>query len=179
MPKRINRINKIVVNIGVGRLSQQPNFEDKLLPGIMKEAALITGQKPTACKARKSIAGFKIRTGQVVGLKVTIRGKRINDFLEKLVKIVLPRLRDFRGIDLKNIDANGNLTIGLKDHTVFPETDVETSKIDFGLEISIVSDVKNREGAMEFYRQLGLPLKKIDQNQQPTTNDRRQNLKKS
>jgi large subunit ribosomal protein L5 len=153
-------IKKIVVNVGIGRLSQQANFEEKILPELAKEMALITGQKPAVTEAKKSISGFKVRQGQIVGLKVTLRRRRMNDFLERLIKIVLPRLRDFRGIDLKNIDSQGNLTIGLREQTVFPEINPEISKVDFGLEISIVSNARDREEAIEFYRQLGLPLKK-------------------
>lgn len=157
----VPRIEKIVVNNGIGRLSQQPSFEDKILPEIIKEIALITGQKPIVSKAKKSIAGFKIREGQIVGLKTTLRGGRMFDFLDKLIRIVLPRLRDFRGIDLKNIDANGNLNIGLKEQAVFPEINPETIKFDFGLEISVaVAGVKKREEAIELYRLLGVPLKK-------------------
>ncbi|NCO15381.1 50S ribosomal protein L5 [Candidatus Wolfebacteria bacterium CG18_big_fil_WC_8_21_14_2_50_39_7] len=153
-------IEKIVINVGVGRLSQQPNFEDKVLPELMKEMALIAGQKPAITKAKKSISGFKVREGQTVGLKVTLRYQRMSDFLERLIKIVFPRLRDFRGIDLKNIDSNGNLTVGLREQTVFPEINPEISKVDFGLEISIVSNAKNKEEAVALYRSLGIPLKK-------------------
>lgn len=152
-------IEKIVVNIGIGRLSQQSNFEDKILPELIKDFSLITGQKPTICKTKKSIAGFKIRTGQTVGLKTTLRRKRMSDFLEKLIKIVFPRIRDFQGIDQKNIDGQGNLSIGLKEHTVFPEINPEISKVDFGMEISIVSKAKTKEEAVKFYRILGIPLK--------------------
>ncbi len=158
--KQINQVQKVVVNVGVGRLSQQPNFEEKILPEIIKNLALITGQKPSPAAAKKSIAGFKTREGQIIGLKTTLRRRRMRDFLERLVKIALPRVRDFRGINPKNIDGNGNLTIGLKEHLVFPEINSEVSKVDFGMEITIVSNAKTREEAMELYRQLGLPLKK-------------------
>ena len=155
----IPKLEKIVVNVGIGRLSQQPNFEDKILPGLIQDISLISGQKPATCKAKKSIAGFKIRAGQIVGLKTTLRGRRMYDFLEKLIKVILPRGRDFRGVSLKSIDAEGNLTMGLKEHTVFPEINPEISKVDFGLEISFVSNAKNREEAIELYRLLGIPLK--------------------
>ncbi len=154
------KLDKIVINIGVGRLSQQPNFEDKILPEIMRELAEITGQKPGPTKAKQSIAGFKIRAGQIVGLKVTLRQKRMRDFLERLINVALPRLRDFRGIDLKNVDKSGNLNIGLRDQLIFPEVNPETSKVDFGMEISIVSTAKKREEAIGLYRILGVPLKK-------------------
>ena len=156
----VPRLEKIVVNVGVGRLSQQSNFEEKILPEIIKDLSSITGQKPAAAKAKKSIAGFKIRAGQTVGLKTTLRNRRMYDFLDRLNSVDFPRVKDFRGINLKNIDKNGNLTIGFKEHVIFPEINVETSKIDFGLEISIVSNAKNKEEAIELYRQLGLPLKK-------------------
>jgi len=130
------------------------------LPSLIQDLSLITGQKPGICKAKKSISGFKIRAGQIVGLKITLRSRRMHDFLNRLIKIILPRLRDFRGINQKNIDPNGNLTIGFKEHLVFPEINPEISKVDFGLEISIVTNAKSREETIEFYRRLGLPLKK-------------------
>jgi len=156
---KIGKLEKIVVNVGIGKLSQQPNFEDKILPEVIKELSLITGQKPFICRAKKSIAGFKVRAGQIVGLKATLRRHRMEDFLSKLINIVLPRVRDFRGINLKSIDSKGNLTIGIKEHTVFPEINPETSKVDFGLEISIVSNAKNREEAIELFKRIGIPLK--------------------
>jgi len=161
--KEKNQINieKIVVNVGVGRLSQQAGFEEKILPEITKELSLITGQKPVVCRAKKSIAGFKTRAGQIVGLKTTLRRHRMDDFLKRVINMVLPRLRDFRGIPLKNIDKNGNLNIGFKDQFVFSEINQDASKFDFGLEISIVSGTKEREKAVEFYRSLGVPLEKI------------------
>ncbi len=163
MNKNLNKsdkIKKIVVNVGIGRLSQQPNFEEKSLPELIKELSSITGQKPAITKAKKSIAGFKVREGQAVGLKVTLRRQRMFNFLEKLNKIIFPRLRDFRGINLKNLDAKGNLNIGLREQTVFPEINPESSKINFGMEITIVSNVKDKEEAIELYRSLGVPLKK-------------------
>lgn len=156
----LSKIEKIAVNSGIGRLSQQPNFEEKILPELMKNISLITGQKPMICKAKKSIAGFKIRKGQIVGLKSVLRRKRMADFLEKLTKVTFPRIRDFHGINLKNIDSCGNLSIGLKDQMIFPEINPENSKIDFGMEISIVSKVKNKEEAIELYKLLGMPLNK-------------------
>lgn len=155
----VPRVEKIVVNVGVGRLSQQPNFEDKILPELIKNFSLITGQKPALCKAKKSIAGFKIRTGQIVGLKTTLRRKRMSDFFEKLIKIIFPRIRDFKGISLENIDNQGNMSVGLKENTVFPEINPEISKVDFGMEISIVIKAKNKEEAIKLYRILGIPLK--------------------
>ncbi|KKU15327.1 MAG: 50S ribosomal protein L5 [Parcubacteria group bacterium GW2011_GWB1_45_9] len=154
------KLEKIVVNVGVGRLSQAPNFSDKILPEIDKELALITGQKPSPRGAKQSIAGFKIRAGNVVGLKVTLRGKRMRDFLSRLVNIALPRVRDFRGVDLKNVDKSGNLSIGFREHSVFPEINLETSRVNFGLEVTLVPKIRIREKAIEAYRQLGVPFKK-------------------
>lgn len=156
----VPKIEKIIVNAGVGRISQQPNFEEKILPELVKEISVITGQKPVLTRAKKSIAGFKTRAGQIIGLKVSLRRKRMEDFLNKLIKIVLPRLRDFRGLDLTSVDKSGNLNIGLRDYFVFPEVNPEESKIDFGLEISIVSTAKKRAEAIELYKILGIPFKK-------------------
>ena len=153
-------LEKIVINTGLGRLSQQANFEDKVLPEIIKDFALITGQKPASRPARLSIAGFKLRAGTVVGLKVTLRGRRMQQFLERLNKIALARVRDFRGISLNSVDKNGNLTIGIKEHTIFPEISPEASRYDFGLEVTVVPKNKGREKAIELYRELGIPLKK-------------------
>lgn len=155
------QLDKIVVNIGIGKLAaNNQDFETKLLPEIIKEAAMITGQKPAVRPARKSIAGFKVREGNIVGLKTTLRGKRMIQFLERLVKVVIPRLRDFQGIDLKSIDEGGNLSIGFREQAVFPEINLESSRVSFGLQVTIVPRVKNREQAIELYRRLGVPIKK-------------------
>lgn len=154
------RIVKIVLNVGVGRMSQQPHFEEKILPEIMRDLALVAGQKPAATRARKSVAGFKLRAGSIVGIRVTLRRARMQDFLIRLIRVALPRVRDFRGIDLRGIDERGNLSIGLRDIAVFPEINPETAKIDFGVEISIVSTARNREEAIRLYRVIGMPLKR-------------------
>lgn len=153
------RLEKIVIAAGVGRLRQRPQFEDNLLPEIIKELALITGQKPMIAKARKAVAGFKVREGEIVGLKVTLRGKRMNDFLTRLIGFVLPRIRDFKGIDPKSIDAQGNLTIPIREHIVFPEINADEVKVDFGLEVTLVSNVKSSKEGLGFYKKLGIPLK--------------------
>src|SRR3990167_2315532 len=156
---RGHRLEKIVVATGVGRLRQRPQFEDNLLPEIIKELALITGQKPEIRKAKKSVAGFKVREGDIIGLKITLRGKRMKDFLIRLIGFVLPRIRDFRGLDPKSIDAQGNLTIPIREHIVFPEINSDEVKIDFGLEVTLVTDTKNLGEALTVYQELGLPLK--------------------
>ena len=153
-------LDKIVVNVGVGRLSSQQNFEDKVLPEVVKELSLITGQKPSVRSAKKSIAGFKLRSGTVVGLKVTLRRKRMADFLSKLLNSVLPRLRDFRGLPETSVDSSGNLTIGIKDYSVFPEINLESSRVNFGLEVTLVPKVWGREKAVAVYKELGVPWRK-------------------
>jgi large subunit ribosomal protein L5 len=153
-------ISKIVVSAGVGKLrGQNAQFDEKALPEIMSELALITGQKPAPRQAKKSVAAFKTRTGDIIGLQITLRGKRMQDFFTRVVRIVLPRVKDFRGLDLKNVDHAGNLNIGFRDQYVFPEINIEKSKVHFGLQVTIVPTTKNRERAIAFYRSAGVPLK--------------------
>jgi large subunit ribosomal protein L5 len=157
-----NKLDKAVVNIGIGRLSQQPNFEDKVLPEIIKEITTITGQKPSSRAAMKSIAGFKLRQGTIVGLKTTLRGKYMNSLISKIVNVTLPRVRDFRGINTTAIDKNGNLNFGFKEHLVFPEISPEQTKVNFGIQITLVpkNPIKSKEEAVEFYKKIGIPFKK-------------------
>lgn len=160
MENLYKKIEKVVVNAGLGRLSQQGQFEEKILPEVEKEFAAITGQKGSARPAKKSIAGFKIRENQTIGLKVTLRSRRMEDFLKRLANLALPRVKDFRGLDLKNVDENGNLNIGIKEQVVFPEIDTEKSKVNFGMQVTVVPKEKDRESSIDLYRRLGLPLKK-------------------
>lgn len=154
-----NDLEKLVVALSFGKMRQNnQQFEEKVMPEIIKEVSLITGQRPVITKARQSIAGFKIRQGEPVGLMTTLRGRRMRDFFEKIVNVVLPRVRDFRGLPLKNIDKEGNLNIGFRDQVVFPEINPETSKVNFGLQVTVVLQKKNREEAIAFYRQKGVPL---------------------
>ena len=155
-------IEKLVVNAGVGRLSSQAGFSDKILPELIRDFSTITGQHPATRPARKSIAGFKVREGIVVGIVATLRGKRMLSFMDKLNQVVFPRIRDFRGISEENVDLNGNLNIGIKDHLVFPELSPETSRASFGLQITFVPrSVKNRQEAVELYRSIGIPFRKL------------------
>ncbi len=154
------RLEKIVVATGLGKIRGRPQFEEVLLPEIIKEMALVTGQKPKIAKAKKSVAGFKVREGDIVGLKVTLRGRKMKDFLSRLIGFVLPRIRDFRGIDPKSIDIQGNLTIPVREHIVFPEINPDEVKTDFGLEVTIVSSAKTPEAGLNFYKELGIPFKK-------------------
>lgn len=148
------RLEKIVINTGIGRFQEEKDREF-----IKRNLELIAGQKVSFSRARKSIAGFKSKKGAVVGYKATLRGSRMEDFLNKLIKISLPRTRDFQGIDQKSVDQKGNLTIGVPEHIIFPEIAGEDTRIIFGLEITLVPKTKNREEAIEFYKLIGIPFK--------------------
>lgn len=147
---------KIVVNVGAGEAVSNKNVLEK----IQEQLAQITGQKPVITLARKSVSAFKIRKGLPIGVKVTLRGDRMYNFLEKLVKIIVPRLRDFRGITEKSLDAHGNLNIGFIEQTIFPE--IEFDKIDKirGLEVTIVTNAKNRQKGKKLFELMGIPFKK-------------------
>ncbi len=152
VPKMI----KVVINVGLG----EALLDKKVIEKVRQQLALITGQKPAPTTAKRSISNFKLRAGEVIGLKVTLRGQRMYDFLEKLVTVVLSRVRDFRGISRKGFDDQGNYTLGLKEQTVFPE--IEYSQIDKlrGLEITIVTTAKSREEAFKLLSKLGMPFEK-------------------
>lgn len=156
------RIEKVVVNTGFGKKIQEktPKQKKEWFSFVEQELALITGQKPSPTKAKTSISGFELQKGDVVGAKVTLRGKRMYDFLERLIRLALPRSRDFRGIKRKAIDSAGNMTIGIQDHTIFPEVDVETLKDSFGLEVTVKTDTKNRKRAVRLFELLQFPIQK-------------------
>lgn len=151
----VPRITKAIVNIGIGSSALK---DVKVQETISKDLGLITGQKPVPTLAKKAISGFKTRKGMVVGLKTTLRGKRMFDFLSRLINIALPRTRDFRGLLPKSIDEGGNLTIGIKEHIIFPEISQEDIRKIFGLEITVVSNAKKREEALELFKLLGFPI---------------------
>ena len=153
-------LEKAVVDAGVGRLSQQPNFEEKILPQVMRDIAAITGQQPQIRRAKESIAGFKIREGQIVGLRVTLRGAKMVDFFERLITIVLPRVRDFNGLERSAIDQGGTLNVGVRDQLVFPEISPEKSPVTFSLGASMVPKKKDHEKSLAAFLELGVPLKK-------------------
>ncbi|OGY60165.1 MAG: 50S ribosomal protein L5 [Candidatus Colwellbacteria bacterium RIFCSPLOWO2_01_FULL_48_10] len=155
-----HRLTKIVVSSGVGKLRSNVKFDESILPKIVADFSTIVGQKPAPRGAKKSIATFKTRTGDVVGLVATLRGKRMNDFLSRLVNVALPRVRDFRGIDPKNFDSRGNLSIGIKEHTIFPEINPEKTPTTFGLQVTFTTDTKTKEEGIALCRKLGIPLKK-------------------
>jgi len=153
-------LEKVVVNTGVGRASQMANFQDKVLPQIIRDLATITGQHPQKRPTTKSIAGFKTRAGQLSGLRVTLRRDKMVDFFERFIKIVLPRVRDFSGISISSVDHSGSLNVGLKEQFVFAEINQEQSPYTFPLGVTIVPKVKHRDEAIEVYRALGVPFKK-------------------
>lgn len=158
-----NFLEKVVVNVGSGRASQMANFEEKVLPQIMGDIANLAGQQPHVRRTAKSIAGFKIREGQIVGVRVTLRGRRMVDFFTRLITIVLPRVRDFGGIKLSAVDQGGSLNIGLKEQYVFSEIIPEQSLTSFSLQVTIVPRKRNRDEAIAQYRALGVPLKKEEE----------------
>jgi large subunit ribosomal protein L5 len=147
------RVTKVIVSTGVGK-----KRDKKQLEVIEDRLAKITGQKPSARAARLSIASFKVREGDTVGLQVTLRGARMYDFVDKLIHIALPRTRDFRGLKASAIDEMGNITVGIKENTIFPETSDEDLKDVFGLAITIVTTAKSKAEAEAFLRHLGMPL---------------------
>lgn len=158
----VPKIEKAVINTGFGRMVADKTSEErkKILAAILEDLALIAGQQPIATKAKKSIASFKIREGLKIGAKVTLRSKKMYDFLERLINITLPRSRDFRGIDHKSVDGSGNLNIAVKEHIAFPEVSPEKTKFLFGLEVTVVTTAKTKEEGLELFRLLGFPIKK-------------------
>ena len=151
----VSKIEKVSINVGTGKaLSDAKIFEE-----IINDLSLITGQKPVKQKAKKSISSFKIRQGMIVGAMVTLRGQRMYEFIDRLVSIVLPRVRDFRGLEKKSFDGKGNFNIGVKEHIVFPEINQENIKNIFGLEISITTTAKTNKEGEELLRLFGFPIK--------------------
>jgi large subunit ribosomal protein L5 len=148
------RVMKVLISTGVGK-----KRDKKVIEVIEDRLARITGQKASQRPAKISIASFKVREGDTVGLKVTLRGKRMYDFLDKLIHIALPRTRDFHGLSPKSIDEMGNFTIGIKEHTIFPETSDEDLKDVFGFAVTVVTTAKTKEEAEAFLRHLGFPLR--------------------
>jgi len=152
----VPRVEKIVVNIGVGEALENA----KALEGALSDMTVITGQKPVVTRARKSIAAFKLREGAPIGTKVTLRGNRMWPFLDRLMNVALPRVRDFRGISPNSFDGRGNYTLGLREQLVFPEIDYDKIDKVRGMEISIVTSARTDEEGRELLRMLGMPFRK-------------------
>ncbi len=151
----VPRLNKIVVNMGMGEATQN----SKILDPAVNELGLITGQKPIITKAKKSIAAFKVREGQAIGTMVTLRGDRMYEFFDRLVNIVLPRVRDFRGVSTKSFDGRGNYTLGLHDQLIFPEISYEKVDKQKGMNVTIVTTAANDNQARLLLKHLGMPFR--------------------
>jgi len=156
-PMAVPRILKMVVNSGVGKTKDN---KDTVL-FIEKQLGLITGQKPSARPAKKAISSFKTRKGQIIGFKVTLHGEKMYAFMERLISLAIPRTRDFMGIPLRSVDQSGNLTFGVKEHIVFPETTGEDVKNIFGLEVTVVTNAKTKNEAVGLFKLLGFPLQNV------------------
>ncbi len=152
----IPRLLKVSVNVGVGRMTKDKGFIDKVVENLER----ITGQKPVLTKAKKSIAAFKVRQGNLSGVMVTLRGERMYDFLDKLINVSFPRVRDFRGVEDTKLDRLGNLSVGFREQTPFPEVKAEEADNLHGLEVNIATTAKTREEGLELFRGLGFPFKK-------------------
>jgi large subunit ribosomal protein L5 len=155
-PMAVPKIEKVVLNMGVGEAIQNA----KILDSAVEDLTTIVGQKPVITKAKKSIANFKLREGQSIGTVVTLRGERMYEFLDRLINIALPRVRDFRGVPAKSFDGRGNYTLGIRDHLIFPEIDVAKVDKAKGMNITIVTTAKNDEQARFLLRELGMPFGK-------------------
>jgi len=154
-PMQVPKIEKVVVNMGVGDAVADP----KALDAAMGDLQLIVGQKPQITRAKKSIAAFKIRQGMAIGTKVTLRGDRMYEFLDKLMNVALPRIRDFRGVPAKAFDGRGNYTLGLREQLIFPEIDYDKIDKQRGMDVVIVTTAKTDEEASELLKLLGMPLR--------------------
>ena len=155
-PMAVPKIEKVVLNMGMGEAISNA----KILDAAVEELSQITGQKPVVTKAKKSIASFKLREGQSIGTMVTLRGDKMYEFLDRLINIALPRVRDFRGVPSKSFDGRGNYTLGVRDHFIFPEIDIAKVDKSKGMNITIVTSAKNDEQARYLLRELGMPFGK-------------------
>jgi large subunit ribosomal protein L5 len=150
----VPRIRKITLNMGIGKATENRNRIDN----AVREMGQITGQRPVVTRARKSVAGFKLRQGQAIGCKVTLRGKRMYEFMDRLISIVLPRVRDFRGLPSKSFDHHGNYTLGLAEQIVFPEIDIDKVEFPQGMDITFSIATPRPEGSYEFLKLMGMPF---------------------
>jgi large subunit ribosomal protein L5 len=154
-PMAIPKLSKIVINMGVGRATQ----DKALLESAVDSLAKISGQKPVVTKAKVSVSGFRLREGNDIGCKVTLRGRRMYEFLDRLVSIALPRIRDFRGVNPDSFDGHGNYSLGLAEQVVFPEIDADKLQHTHGMDITIVTTAVNDDQARELLRQFGIPFR--------------------
>jgi large subunit ribosomal protein L5 len=150
----VPKLSKVVVNVGVGRHAKEKDYVDSVVHDIIR----ITGQKPVLTKAKKSISAFKIREGMIVGVTVTLRGKRMYDFVQKLVNLTFPRVRDFRGINTKIIDKQGNMAVGFNEHVCFPEIKADEVDNIHGVEICLHTTADSKESGLALFKLLGFPF---------------------
>jgi large subunit ribosomal protein L5 len=160
-PMAIPRLEKIVINMGVGRATQ----DKAVLEAAVDVLSRISGQKPVITKAKVSVASFRLREGNEIGCKVTLRGKRMYEFLDRLITISLPRIRDFRGVNPNSFDGNGNYTLGLSEQVVFPEIDADKITHTIGMDITVVTSTQSDDQARELLRQLGVPFRQAQKDQ--------------
>lgn len=152
----VPKLEKVVINMGVGDAKENPRF----LEGAIEDLSLITGQRPIVTQAKKSISNFKLRQGMKIGAKVTLRGDRMYEFVDKLLNVALPRVRDFRGVSEKSFDGRGNYSLGIREQLIFPEIDYDKVEKVRGMDIAFVTTAKTDEEAREFLRLLGMPFAK-------------------
>lgn len=158
---QVPKLHKITLNIGVGKATQDP----KLLEDAVKDLEMIAGQKPVIRKAKKAISNFKLRQGMAIGSMVTLRGARMYEFLDRLINIALPRVRDFRGVSDKSFDGHGNFSLGIKEHIIFPEINVDKVNRIYGMDITIVTTAKTDAEAFELLKGFGFPFRKKEVSQ--------------
>ena len=151
---QVPRLEKITVNMGVGEATQNA----KALDACLTDMSIIVGQKPKVTRAKKSIAGFKVRAGQAIGCAVTLRGDRMYEFLDRLLAVALPRIRDFRGLKVNSFDGRGNYTLGVADQTIFPEIELDKIKRQQGMDITVVTSARTNAAALEFLKLMGMPF---------------------
>ncbi|MGB2599221.1 MAG: 50S ribosomal protein L5 [Candidatus Omnitrophota bacterium] len=151
---QVPRVDKIVINVGLGEMANEKDLIEPVRDGIAK----ISGQRPALTRAKKSISNFQIRDGSAVGFKVTLRGERMYEFLDRLINVVIPRIRDFRGVPRTSFDQQGNYTLGVREHTIFPEIDPDKVKMVHGMDISIVTTAKTKEEATGLLENFGMPF---------------------
>ncbi|HHT28215.1 MAG TPA: 50S ribosomal protein L5 [Firmicutes bacterium] len=154
-PMEVPKVVKVVINMGVGEAVS----DSKALEAAVRDLTLISGQKPAITRAKKSVAAFKLRTGMAIGAKVTLRGERMYDFLDKLVNVSLPRIRDFQGVSPKGFDGRGNFALGIKEQLIFPEISIDSVDKARGMDIVIVTTAKTDEEALELLKGMGMPFR--------------------
>ena len=159
-PMRVPRVQKVVINMGLGEAVQHPN----IIETAVAEMTALSGQKPVVTRARRSIAGFKLREGMPIGVKVTLRNQRMFHFLERLIYVALPGVRDFKGVSDTAFDGHGNYSLGIKEQIIFPEIDYDTVNKIRGMNITIVTSAENDEQARELLRKMGMPFRRRGNN---------------